>query len=366
MTPTVKWLNGGLSAVALAACAMADNPQAYPMTDLEVLRPVRVAPLGGEWAPGLPPQPPALGNCLVFDQVWPDINDIDGDGSDILPLQGGTACGLPGDGYRWVFPATTLNLPLEVEDFQVAPVYAGICIDRVIVVADINGGFAVPPPAEALLVAVGLADEFNECGGGTGPLAGEMPLCNNAAASLVLFDFGIVPAGRYALDLAIPVADNYLQVPMDGEGAVQLWLVSYSGDPANPANWAPGTAYAPYMWGTRSNSPSPDLDPPTGDTGPQLYRDVDFSLTIDPVDECFEWHVLSCPNPAGPMIALVASECGTTPTCPGDVNGDSTTNFLDFAVLAQCWDQPCADLTGDATTDFADFAVLSGGWGCPQ
>lgn len=77
------------------------------------------------------------------------------------------------------------------------------------------------------------------------------------------------------------------------------------------------------------------------------------------------------PDAGGPMVGgpyeltggfWVAGDTGGL--CAGDLDGDSITDFNDFAQLSACWGAACGDLTGDNITDFADFAALSADWGC--
>jgi len=55
--------------------------------------------------------------------------------------------------------------------------------------------------------------------------------------------------------------------------------------------------------------------------------------------------------------------------CPGDVNGDGSTNISDFNILASQFGQSVApntggDLTGDGLVNIADFNILAGDFGC--
>lgn len=359
-----------LCAVGLAATAFANNEtdrlKAADSKNLKTLEPLRWKALGGEWNTNVGSPNRDTGDCLVFDQIWPD-NDSSDNGSDITPLQDGTACGLPGDGYRWVFASTTLNIPVNVEDIQIDAAYAnaGVCVDRFVIIASINSGFAVPPPAENLAIAVAVADTFNDCNDPNGPASDFLTLCNNPNADLLIFDYGAIAPNNWILNNTVSDPNNALSVPADGSGAVAFWLVSYTTDAGDPNDWIAGTAFKPWMWGTRSNAPVADLTPSAGDSGDLYYIDADANLGIDTVTECFTWLGWSgCPDPAGPMILLISSQCNIGGGCAGDLTGDSQTDFADFAQLSSCWGQACGDLTGDATTDFADFAALSADWNC--
>lgn len=69
---------------------------------------------------------------------------------------------------------------------------------------------------------------------------------------------------------------------------------------------------------------------------------------------------LLCAAGGGGRAYLIAG----VDVCVGDIDGDGTTGFGDFAALASGWGTNRADWNGDATTDFEDFAVLTSGWGC--
>lgn len=76
-----------------------------------------------------------------------------------------------------------------------------------------------------------------------------------------------------------------------------------------------------------------------------------------------------CPIPADPFRVL-GFGCGTTPSCPWDLDGDGTVGSSDLAILLSEFG-PCptcclADFDDDGDVDSADLAQLLGNWGpCP-
>jgi Thrombospondin C-terminal region len=62
---------------------------------------------------------------------------------------------------------------------------------------------------------------------------------------------------------------------------------------------------------------------------------------------------------------ILSNVCVTpTPTaCQGDLDGNSSVDASDLAILLGAWGSAGADLTGDGTTDAQDLAVLLGAWG---
>ena len=52
------------------------------------------------------------------------------------------------------------------------------------------------------------------------------------------------------------------------------------------------------------------------------------------------------------------------PPCPADINGDSTVDSNDLAILLNAWGQPgAADVDGSGVTDAGDLAAMLGAWG---
>ena len=76
------------------------------------------------------------------------------------------------------------------------------------------------------------------------------------------------------------------------------------------------------------------------------------------------------PNDAALLFTLIDNiRVEAAPACPGDVNGDGSTDAGDFVILAGNFGAPvpantAGDLNGDGVVDAADFVILAGDFGC--
>jgi hypothetical protein len=149
---------------------------------------------------------------------------------------------------------------------------------------------------------------------------------------------------------------NWLELPDDGVGSYNLWIVTY--DDADPNILYLATCGQPMLWGTGdAEFPIPD-DTDRGEAstqGPIQWDDVDpvDAWHVAP-DECYDYTTLFdvCPEPLGAMVAFYVDACSD---CPGDVDGDCDTDLSDFGILLAAWNSspgdpnwdPRADLSGD-------------------
>lgn len=107
------------------------------------------------------------------------------------------------------------------------------------------------------------------------------------------------------------------------------------------------------------------------------FNEPEGSLVL--IDESVNQFVCDVGVPVAPGVKATAPTLGNTaggfpacrPPCPGDVDGSSTVNGVDLAVVLANWGVPSAqypnaDTNGDGLVDGTDLATVLAGWGaCP-
>jgi len=180
----------------------------------------------------------------------------------------------------------------------------------------------------------------------------------------------------YAEDLA---EDVRLQLPLDGAGSYNLWMLTYTGDnPVWPDDFSIATCAQPMLWGTGDHEwINEDTVNDTVNRGESctehetMWRErsglPDFHEPNS--DDCWNMDYGICPDPLGAMVCFcIAGE----PQCPGDIDGDGDTDHSDLGALLSAWClhegdpnwNAAADLDGDGHVGHGDLGIVLGDWSC--
>jgi len=320
------------------------------------------------------------GRQLIFDCYEPDVDDCTGNGFFGSPI-GFRSCGMgepedcgSGCSSRWFYGEGNVNL-YTTNDMVFDSAYGGAAAKDMYFA--VHWYVTGPGSGENCAVLLETYEEFDEtCHVGD---PGEPGFDNNNSdpdfiMGLIL-NFGYVDSGAdigygtfYVEDLP---PDVQLELPADGAGGYNWWILTYTGDnPVWPDDYSLATSAQPMLWGTGDNEcPEPD----TVNRGESctehetMWRErsglPDFHEPDS--DDCWDAAIGVCPDPLGAMICFcIEAEwlgiCGG----PGFDQQD-----LGCLLAAWCshegdpnWDER-ADLDGDGHVGYGDLGILLANWG---
>jgi hypothetical protein len=165
--------------------------------------------------------------------------------------------------------------------------------------------------------------------------------------------------------------DVRLQLPIDGAGSYNLWVLTYTGaDPTWPDDFSIATSAQPALWGTGDHeSPQPD----TVNRGESCTEHETMWVECSGLpdfhepnsDDCRNKAFGRCPDPLGAMICFCIE--GESPWDP-DGDGDWDQADLGIVLAAWCshdgdpnWNER-ADLDDDGHVGHGDLGILLANW----
>lgn len=293
--------------IAASSHAQSVAPAAQPWKEAEPLRVLRLGPdlrpVGGwvEYAAGS-----TRGDCaalLAFDS----LNNTSGDG---CPM-----------------PAGTTGSSHVVNDLSLAAGAAGGAADAITLLWQWDS-------SEQCYLGVVIYDEFDAtCGGpaASSPLGG------------IVFDFGWMPTGSWNMKADLCSVGGP-PLPEDGSGAYELFMSNqYAGGDfvlTGKGRWLLGD--------TRGDG--------VGSQGPIQWEDADLDGEFG-AGECVDYsNAEPCLDGLGAAIVIHT----TATACPGDFNGDTVVNSLDFVAFLNAYasSDPKADFNGDTVVNTIDFVAF--------
>jgi hypothetical protein len=285
-------------------------------------------------------------------------------------------------GHRWYFGPTYRN-PYVTNDMEFDPNCGGMYVSRLEVAWYwyVNG----PGTGENCAIVVETFEDFDDTCDTGDP--------NGQGASLggvvLLFGYMNGDSGPYYnywfadVDLC---GQEQMQLPTDGAGSYNIWLLTYEGDDPNwPDDFSLATCAQAMLWGTgtgewinfdcigRGKGNCPGGQPPDGETshhGLIQWDDDDPTDGWHTPNECYDY-AYHCPDPLGAMLCFyVDGPC--PPDCDGDIDGDGDTDQADLGELLRAWDSEPgypnwnedADLDNDGHIGHGDLGILLADWGC--
>jgi len=345
---------------------------------------LKVAQLGpdgmvSDWVdvgPGLRGSP----RQLIFDCYEPDVDDCTGDGFFGTPI-GARTCGmgepedciLPGCSTRWFYGEGFCNV-YTTNDMEFDPNYSGVEAKDIYLAMHwyVNG----PGTGENCALLIETYEEFDEtCEVGD---PGEPGFDNNTTdpgyIDGLLMLFGEVDSGAYSIFYAEDLPEDVRpQLPLDGAGSYNLWMLTYTGDnPVWPDDFSLATSAQPMLWGTGDHEfPEPD----TVNRGESCTEHETMWVECSGLpdfhepnsDDCLNKAVGVCPDPLGAMICFCIEAWW-----PWDPDGDGDWDQSDLGIVLAAW---CshegdpnwnenADLDGDGHVGYGDLSILLAYWGC--
>jgi hypothetical protein len=239
---------------------------------------------------------------------------------------------------------------------------------------------AIQLAANGAFIASGCQDS-----GGTGNVPGTLPnfvagqwvhlAYVHEGANMRFFVNGQLAVTRPHAGCYGDAADSWMSIGMFRYGA------GCCPTPARPSflgdlDWIRVSSGARY---TASFAPPYECEV-TADADTQLllkFNEPEGSLVL--IDESVNQFVCDVGVPVAPGVKATAPTLGNTaggfsacrPPCAGDVDGSSTVNGVDLAVVLANWGVPSAqypnaDTNGDGLVDGTDLATVLAGWGaCP-
>ncbi len=321
---------------------------------------------------------PKRGNqyCLVFDCFEPD------GGMPGAPV-GFDTCGYEdgsnneSGGNRWYSDVCNSYVS---NDMEFDPAYSGEYIYRMQWAWGwhVNG----PGTGENMAIIFETFEDFDEtCQTGDPNGQGEW-------LGGVIFDYGYLNCNAefylYSDSEDQLYGTEWVQLPADGAGSYNVWIMSY--EDSDPNTLYIATMAQPMLWGTGTNEwinidcigrgegNCPGGQPPDGKTSHQGLIQWDDD---DPADawhtapnECYDNSFGVCPDPFGVMWC--ASVVGGGSECPGDIDGDGDTDHSDLGELLSAWCSnagdpnwnAAADLDGDGHVGHGDLGIVLSDWGC--
>ncbi|MDG2200898.1 MAG: dockerin type I domain-containing protein [Phycisphaerales bacterium] len=173
----------------------------------------------------------------------------------------------------------------------------------------------------------------------------------------------LVQAG--AIDLPGSEDGFYPAVAMNVHGDIGL-AFGHCQSNTNPSVRITGRAASdpPGTMGT----PEIVVESPSGADG--RWGDY-FDMVIDPVDDTTFWYIGEWASSSG-WQTWIGSFQITPPGCPGDTNGDGTTNVADLLSVIAAWNTDCSiepggcteDVNGDGIVNVSDLLIVIANWNC--
>jgi hypothetical protein len=322
---------------------------------------------------------------LIFDCYEPDVDNCTGYGF-WMPI-GFRSCGMgepedcdltgsPDGSSRWFYGADFNNM-YTTNDMEFDPNYGGVEAKDIYPALYwyVNGTGS----SENAALLIETYEEFDEtCEVGD---PGEPGFDNDTTdpgyidGLLVLFGEVDSTAGAGYATFCIEdlPEDVRLQLPLDGAGSYNWWILTYTGDdPTWPDDFSIATSAQPMLWGTGdSECPEPD----TVNRGESCTEHetmwVEGSGLPDyheaNSDDCQNKAVGVCPEPLGAMICFCIEA-----ESPWDPDGDGDWDQSDLGILLAAW---CshqgdpdwnerADLDADGHVGHGDLGILLANWSC--
>jgi len=346
------------------------------------LKAARVGPDGmtTDWV-DLSPGPRGDPRQLLFDCYEPDVDDCTGNGDFSYPI-GFRSCGYgepedcqpPDCTSRWFHGVTFCNM-YTTNDMVFDSAYGGVKAKDIYVAQYwyVNGGGS----GENCALLIETYEEFDEtCNvGDPGDPGFDNDTSDPGYIQGAVYMFGFVDggaAGYYRMLMEDLPPDVQLELPSDGAGSYNLWLLTYTDDPVWPDDFSLATCAQPMRWGTGDHEWINEDTVNRGESCTEhetMWYDIDGVAEFhDPDSEdCYNGAAGLCPDPVGAMIAFCIGN-----GCPGDVDGDGDTDHSDLGALLGAWGSqpgdpnwlPGADLNGNGVVDHSDLGILLADWGC--
>jgi len=296
-----------IASIAAASHAQSVAPAAQPWKEAEPLRVLRLGldlrPAGGwvEYAAGSTRE--GCAGLLAFDS----LNNTSGDG---CPM-----------------PAGTTGSSHVVNDFTLASGAGGGAADAITLLWQWDA-------SEQCYLGIVILDDFDaSCGG---------PAASNPLGGIV-FDFGWMPTGSWNMKADLCSVGGP-PLPEDGSGAYRLFMSNhYNGDDfvlTSKGRWLLGD--------TRGVG--------VGSQGPIQWEDGNLDGEFG-AGECVDYsNADPCLDGLGAAIVIHT----TAAACPGDFNGDTVVNSLDFVAFLNAYvsSDPEADFNGDTVVNSLDFVAF--------
>ena len=327
------------------------------------------------------------GRQLIFDCYEPDVDDCTGNGF-WYPI-GFNSCGYgepedcipPGCVSRWFYGEDFCNM-YTTNDMEFDPNYGGVEAKDIYLA--LFWYVAGPGSGENAALLIETYEEFDEtCNEGD---PGDPGFDNNTSdpgyIDGIVMNFGYVDSGAgvgyYCFVAEDLDPDVRLQLPFDGAGSYNLWMLTYTGDdPTWPDDYSIATCAQPMLWGTGTNEwpeqdcvnrglgacPYPDGPGDSSHQGPIQWDDLDGDGWHTAPEECRDYGELFdvCPDPLGAMICFCAE-------CDDDDDGYDQSDLGEL-LAAWCshpgdpnWN-PNVDLDGDGHVGHGDLGILLADWG---
>jgi len=320
---------------------------------------------------------------LIFDCYEPDVDDCTGNGY-WYPI-GGASCGYgePEDcdpatcSMRWFHGEDFCNM-YTTNDMVFDSAYGGKKAKDIYVALYwyVNG----PGSSESLALLIETYEEFDETCNVGDPGA---PGFDNDTSDPGYIDGAVYTFGQHMGDpggyticrMEDLLPDVQLELPSDGAGSYNLWILTYEGwNPVWPDDFSLATCAQPMQWGTGDHEwiIEDTVNRGEGCTEHEtMWYDIDGVAEFhDPDSEdCQDRAAGLCPDPVGAMICFCI---GPGDGCEGDVDGDGDTDHSDLGALLGAWGSqpgdpnwlPGADLNGNGVVDHSDLGILLADWGC--
>ena len=318
---------------------------------------------------------------LIFDCYEPDVDNCTGSGF-WYPI-GGLSCGYgepedctpPTCSQRWYYGPDFQNM-YTTNDMVFDSAYGGKEAKDIYVGLDWYVTGTGSGENAALLIET--YEEFDEtCDVGDPGEPGFENTGDPGYIEGIIMNFGYVEysaAGYnvfYGPDLPPDVRP---QLPLDGAGSYNLWMLTYVGDdPVWPDDYSIATSAQPMLGGTGDHEwvIEDTVNRGEGCTEHEtMWRETsglpDFHEPGSA--DCWSGFLGVCPDPVGAMICF----CIAGGECDGDVDGDGDTDHSDLGALLGAWGSqpgdpnwlPGADLNGNGVVDHSDLGILLADWGC--